>query len=690
MRVDFGRGKFRGRASRLLTAASLSALLIGGAFQVQAQDKQAAFTVFDMPAMSEQLASVFRNLRAGRFDPAENALRGLIAQFPERAQNYYLLASVLAIRSQPDNALDALSEAIDKGFRNSQLMQQDTNLQSIRNLPRFQELLERVLKERATEKPEGPENIGPYQVRDGEALISDRNTIWNPRVGILTAAFRFASDGAASRVQSNDHPVSKQLNDWYQSGQAAGNYGDLYDNRDRNHSSLNPGLFPQLSFTRYSEAAKEAGVDNGLNDKILFNAITIGNSSTAVTKGPYWRSLARLATSLQRSSRLLYLQYIQNQMYIYPSVHDYSDKYGDVLLANTPYMLVSHGRSGSDKPLLHIVAGILAAFKPEVKDYLKNNNLVMPTVQMLLRSGNLRLFRDAEYLTHKAHPPVFSVRDLDMPLIIRKTNALKIEDVPPMVKLTIQSASEPVNGIDDFSRVKSEALFNTPSAIARVVRSTARDSKITLSTEDTIVPNGQTVKYRWVVLQGDKDKITITPQNDAGTVAEISVAWHAPFAAANPPNLTTNRVEIGVFADNGTNVSTPAFVNFLFPANQIRTYDAAGKIQSIDHRTADKDQYVDPQVFAYRNWQDEYRYDDEGNLLGWSRTRANSTHEFTRHGARIVETDEKGRAIKAEITNYDVQQSAKGENIVSEQPTGEYIYYEYTDDADQLGTLTRS
>ncbi|MCR9213255.1 MAG: tetratricopeptide repeat protein [Proteobacteria bacterium] len=690
MRIDLMLEKTKTMVSRTAGAAGVCVFLLGGTINAQAQEKDTAFSVFDMPVMSGQLASVFRDLRAGRFDRAENILRDVIASYPGRAQNYYLLASVLAIRNQQENALDALREAIDKGFLNSQLMQQDTNLQSIRNTQRFQELVERVLKENAKKKAEGRENAGPYTVTKNEALISETNTIWNPRVGILTSAFRFAPDGAAPTVQNNDHPVSKQLNDWYRSGQAAGNYGDLYDNRDRGHSSLVQGLFPQLSFTRYSEAAKEAEIDNGLNDKILFNAITIGNSSTAVTKGPYWRSLPRLATSLPRTARLLYLQYIQNQMYIYPSVHDYMEKYGDVFLANTPYMLVSHGRSGSDRPLLQIVTGILAAFQPEVKDYLKKNGLVMPTVQMLIRSGNLRLFREAEYFTYKAHPPVFSVRDLDMPLIVRKTNALKIEDVPPMVKLTIQSESEPVGGVDDFSRVKEETLFATPSAIARVVRSTARDTKLTLSTEDTIIPTGQKVNYRWVVLQGDKEKITITPKNEAGTEAEITVSWHAPFPAKNPPNLTTNRVEIGVFADNGKNVSAPAFVNFLFPANQVRTYDDAGKIQSIDHQAAGQDQYVDPQIFAHRNWRDDYRYDEAGNLIGWTRTRAKSKDEFTHHGGRIVETDSLGRAVKAEITNYDVQQSDKGEILVSEQPTGEFIYYEYSDDTDQLGTLKRN
>ena len=76
-------------------------------------------------------------------------------------------------------------------------------------------------------------------------------------------------------------------------GRAAGNHGDLYDNRDRGHSKLDPGAHPQLAFVGYSEAARAADLDYGLNESLAFDHPTFGNSSTAITDGALWRSLPR-------------------------------------------------------------------------------------------------------------------------------------------------------------------------------------------------------------------------------------------------------------------------------------------------------------------------------------------------------------------------------------------------------------
>ena len=77
-----------------------------------------------------------------------------------------------------------------------------------------------------------------------------------------------------------------RLRDLVREGRAAGNSGDLYDNRDRGHSALPPERHPQVIPIRYGEAARASDVDYGLNDRILFDRPTFGNSSTALTAGP--------------------------------------------------------------------------------------------------------------------------------------------------------------------------------------------------------------------------------------------------------------------------------------------------------------------------------------------------------------------------------------------------------------------
>ncbi len=149
----------------------------------------------------------------------------------------------------------------------------------------------------------------------------------------------------------------------------------------------------------------------------------------------------------------------------------------------------------------------------------------------------------------------------------------------------------------------------------------------------------------------------------------------------------TNRVEIGVFVHNGHHYSAPAFINFLYPANQSRSYDGAGRIISIEHdgpETAGN--YIDPQVFARRHWRDDYQYDAEGNLTGWERSGHGYEEAFTQDGALIIERDASGRARKAEVIRYLLASDQEGLPVIRTQKTGQYLIYEYAGEGDRTGT----
>ena len=168
---------------------------------------------------------------------------------------------------------------------------------------------------------------------------------------------------------------------------AAGNHGDLYDNRDGDHSNLAPVSLPQLTYVEYAAAARDARAHHGINANHFFNAITFGNSSTAIVGTAFWRSQGRLALTDGNAPRSLFRHYATNHIYLYPEHRDHDPKHGDVFPANTPYFVMSQGSSGSDKPFLRAVGSILAAFRPEVKAFLRTANLIAPTVQMILRRG---------------------------------------------------------------------------------------------------------------------------------------------------------------------------------------------------------------------------------------------------------------------------------------------------------------
>ncbi|MEH6527335.1 MAG: tetratricopeptide repeat protein [Sneathiella sp.] len=651
---------------------------------------QKSFNVFDMPRMSTQLAFVLGALKAGKFELAEKALQKVITQYPDRAENHFLLATILASQNKKDPALDALTLAIDNGFQNSERLQQDPNLKSVRLTLRFKELAERVLKIKATETGKSDKKIEAYHVKANNALVSASNTTWNPRFGILLSRFDFDSRRVAPLTVQREtgDPIAKQLNEWFRRGFAAGNNGDLYDNRDHQHSALRISDFPQFGIVEYSPEAKDAGIDYGLNTKILFNAPTIGNSSTGING---LGSQASLAYILPFAAQRLYIQYAQNHLYVYPAVSDYSDKNGDVLSATTPYMIISLGKSGSDRPFLKALASILAAFDPNVKDGLVKRSLLMPTVQMILREGQIPLQSAEDYLTYKAHPPVFDGQNLDVIRMIVMAQEMKLEDVPPMVSLSMVDESKPRNGIDDSSRILPETLFKTPGAIARVVRSSAKNTTLEVSAEKTKIPPGQKLTYHWVVLRGDAKRIKINPKNADGSVVEITVPWHDRFSAPERPEFQTHRVEIGAFVNNGTYYSAPAFVSFLFPTNQRRSFTKDNKIASIDHRAVEgKKPYVDPQVFADRDWRDDYSYDEQGSLIGWRRTRGSVINDYTSDGYKVITRDTLGRPLKVERIKYVGKQNNPRQRFIVETATGDFALYQYQNDTDRTGVLKKN
>ncbi len=190
-----------------------------------------------------------------------------------------------------------------------------------------------------------------------------------------------------------------------------------------------------------------------------------------------WRSQARLALTDGNTAQNLFRQYVANHLYLYPEHRDHDPKHGDVFPANTPYMLISQGSSGSDQPFLHAVGAILAAFQPEVKAFLRQTRMVMPTVQMILRRGQKSVTDDDSYLSGVAHPSVFRASDIDLLRMIEHANGLAVDDVPPIALLRILEESLPVAGVESFGPL-SERLFDTPAAIARVVRSTSYEKRM--------------------------------------------------------------------------------------------------------------------------------------------------------------------------------------------------------------------
>jgi YD repeat-containing protein len=543
---------------------------------------------------------------------------------------------------------------------------------------------------------EAPDKAEPRLVEKNTVEVGLDNTAWDAQTRLFRPAFRFADDDPRKSAEAvTGHGAAGELiRQWQKEGTACGLWGVLYDNLDRDHSNLPIAEFPQLTGVEYQQPARLAGLDLGLQRQVMFAQPTFGNSSTAMTQGPFWRSQTRIAQVDFQNMARQYQQYVHNHLYLYPEHRDYDpghngmgDGYGDTYPANTPYVITSQGSSYTDQPFLHAVACTLAAFQPATRDKLVESKLLMPAVQMIFRRSNKQVGSDDEYLTGKAHPPVFSGEQLDVERMVKLAHEIKPDEIPPLIQLQVVKEDEFVRGIHYFEPVPTEKLFDTPAAIARVWRSTARERKLIVTAATSYDANSRPLKFHWAVLQGRPERIEIKPLKEYGSLVEIKLQWHERFSISDGSKMETNRIDIGAFAHNGAHYSAPAFVTFYCLDDETRKYNAAGQPESVEYKSLAKGgNYADPAVHTLRDWRDEYQYDDAGKLTGWTRIRGEEREFFTAHGHLIVEKDAQGRAAKAKAVIYVVKDFQPGKAPFIEQIAEENILvYEYASEADRVG-----
>ncbi len=648
---------------------------VGG---LTAQETVKPTNVFDQPriaAGSNQTADAIRPLfQKQRYADAEKLLLEATAKNSSAAVNFYNLACAQARQGKTEAALASLATAAEKGFWQAALLKDDADLASLRGEESYQAIVRSVERQAAEHAAKSPT---PRLVENGVATVGTDNTVWNEGQDLFLSAFRLADDDPrkrASAVEGHDQ-AGELIREWQKEGTAAGLFGILYDNHDRDHSDLPVKQFPQLTTVEYCDEAKGITLDHGSQFRLLFNLPTFGNSSTALTAGPFWRSQMRLAQVNGRAIALQYQQYANNHLYFYPEHRDYDpgrngkdDGYGDVYPANTPYVITSQGSSGSDQPFLHAVACTLAAFQPATQRKLIETKLLAPTVQMVFRRSNKQVASDADYLTGKAHPPVFQGEQLDVERMVRLAHEIPADRVPPMIQLQVIDEDKPQVGIDYFEVGSAEALFDTPAAIARVYRTTARERRMVVTAATSYDANDRPLTYHWSVLQGRPADVSIHPLKDDGSLVEIRVRWHERFPIAAGSKMETNRIDIGAFVHNGSYYSAPGIVSVVCLDSETRKYSAAGQIEAVEYRShAGGGNYADPAIHTPRDWRDEYHYDEAGQRTGWTRIRGEAREEFTTDGQLIVERDAAGKPLKTSRVIYRAKQDKPNQATTLEQ-----------------------
>ena len=642
-----------------------------------AADESGKPSILDLPALQARQvagqAQVVHLMRAKEFDKAESMLRLMTGRNSKSPAIRYNLACLLALRDRVDESFESLELAVELGFRNIPHLVNDPDLENLRKDKRFAAVLNAAAKPfEGSVWPKFPKPV-PAVVKDGEVVMGELNLGYDPKVGLFLGLVGRAKNVEELTIAKGQGKVGDLLRKWFEEGTAAGNRGDFYDNHDGDHSNMNFRGFPQLTRIEYGEALRKRGLHNGLQRHFIFSGVTLGNSSTAITGGRNWRSQARFALTQPNGATRLALHYLRNHLYFYPEHKDHDagrngkngGGHGDVFPANVPYIVVSQGSSGSDRTFMNAFAAMLAALRPETKQVLVRSPLLMPTLQQVFRRSNRNVESEEDYFTGKAHPSVFDGSLLDVETMVRRSHELRPDSLPPLAQFKVTKEDAPVVGQDFFDFRPHQRLFDTPCASARVYKSSASSLRFTLDARSSRDFAGRPLSYRWKVLRGDAERITIEKQYANGSLVEITIPWHERRPVLPGSAMESNRVDIGLFAGNADHWSAPAFFSVYFPDNQRRVYDDRDRILSIDYSLGN---YVDPLIDTPREWQDKYRYEDNGSLLGWTRYRKGKVdeQEFTAGGLLVVAKNNDGSPAETTSVRYLVQKS-KGDRVVLTQ-----------------------
>lgn len=394
---------------------------------------------------------------------------------------------------------------------------------------------------------------------------------------------------ALAQITKRDDTVGMLLNEWYRDGTAAGLAAITYENRDGQHSPLNTALYPQLQVFEHSSTT---GPDKGPAAKLRLGPV-LGNCSmaaSAVSGG----SLPRIYMMDPGGGQFLMMQYLANNLFVYPEHQDHDigangiGGYGDLFPTNTPCCLISQGSSGSDQPFLQALMATTAAFPRETQRVLIQKRLLAPTLQAILRQCSRAVVSPGDYYTGVAHPVVFAASVLNEEKMVRMAQAMTPDKIPPLVQVEVleETVPEPLKQVFEVPQPKSHKLVDGRVSISRVFRGSMNEYGMLLDLSKSADIMGRPIKLRFQVLQGDPRLVRVDHSGE-GPFARLRVRWQPPIIGKT--GIRSHRLDIGVFAANGSTVSMPAIISFYMLPNERRFINERGRLAEVNYQARNPD-----------------------------------------------------------------------------------------------------
>ncbi len=654
--------------------ATICTLLCSAAF-AQAEERRwhglSPFEMQDFVAAERSASAIVQ-----RGDPAAaiKAFDLLIKRYPRVARVHANRAILLAVTGKTQDAIAGLEDAAKLGFKHFSKFADQPALAQVMASERVQVLL-------AKAGDPGPEVIfspaEPAKAKANQLVIREANVDYLPNSDMLLIRTSFPKRPFSRSVATAKEPWASRINRLHARGLAAGNHGDIYENRDNGHSNFKLKEFPQVTKMTYAEGIDAIyKLSRGLNLRVIADAIVFGNSSTAYKQRPFSRSLVRWAMTQPGAAQRLFTQHRANQIYVYPEVRDFEAGY-DYFPGYFADQIVSEGRSGSDRLPMKGIALALAAFRPEVKAELKKRNMISPVVASILRRS---VPGSENPLSDFGHRSALKGDQIDFMKVIKLAQSVTLNTIPPRVLLRVEAEPKLTPAQNVFAPLISEAIYTTPTSIARRAYGMfgIRNYRLRALTE-----RGGEHEFEWRILAGDPNLISINPLDDKHQQVALKVQWHDPFTTAE--GETTSRVDIGVFAKNEAIWSSPAVFSLYFSPKETRIHDEDGRLLSVDFADRTKKKtYADPRLTFQRDWKDQFIYRD-GQLEGWHRIVRKQRTRYSRNGDIVTELDALGRPIKGREAAYDVKSVRPGIRNVEVSPGSRAVGWVYSSPQDRIG-----
>lgn len=442
----------------------------------------------------------------------------------------YNYACALARNNKGEQALAELKTAIDLGYRDVGSIVTDRDLKGVCDSDEFEAVIDYARSKEKTPLAAGPMVFAPCKVKVGKtAVLNEKNVTWNFDSGCFLAGVDL--QGLTVSTNSMDAPP--------------GNQGDLYFNRDGNHSPLALKDFPGLTPVRLGKSGIDRKLDRAIPNFMFSPKFPVfGNSSTAWTQGPEWRSIPRMMMTKQCRKMGLYSRlYLSNQFWVFPAVNDYAPNNptnSDVFASMSPFWLTTAGASWSDQYYLRSALKVSRWLPRDTKAELIRRGMLTPVIMSLMRRALKDVDTPEAYLSPAAHPIAWPPNGLDQDRLKKLSQALRPEQIPPLVAVNVAISKIPerpaLPEVTYTSPFTTAIVLRSPSEPVRQVRMKAAGAK----------------EYAFAIVHDNLGAATLTNKNDSAMLEIDSRRMGV-----------NHRVDIAVFGRNeGTDWGAPSYVSF--------------------------------------------------------------------------------------------------------------------------------